>query len=172
MYTPPPKCVLVAQSCLTLCNPMDCSPPGSSVYGIIQARILEWVAMPSSRDSSWFADWTRIAGRMKIEAQQWRFLGFCLWPIESESLLKEICVFKEFPKASDLHYSHSTSAFGSDKIWQYGPSTQPNSLKWYVDHFQVGNGQFLWDISVDLPQGRNQCEWVMLQGTPSHSPAR
>ena len=40
---------LAAQSCLTLCDPMDCSPPGSSVYGILQARILEWVAMPSSR---------------------------------------------------------------------------------------------------------------------------
>ena len=38
------------QLCPTLCNPMDCSPPDSSVYGILQARILEWVAMPSSRD--------------------------------------------------------------------------------------------------------------------------
>ena len=44
------------QSCLTLCNPMDWSPPGSSVYGILQARILEWVAMPSSRGSSWPRD--------------------------------------------------------------------------------------------------------------------
>ena len=33
-----------------LCDPMDCSPPGSSVHGILQARILEWVAMPSSKD--------------------------------------------------------------------------------------------------------------------------
>ena len=40
------------QSCPTLGNPMDCSPPGSSVYGILQARILEWVAMPFSRGSS------------------------------------------------------------------------------------------------------------------------
>ena len=40
------------QSCLTLCDPMDCSPPGSSVHGILQARILEWVAMPSFRGSS------------------------------------------------------------------------------------------------------------------------
>ena len=40
------------QSCLTLCDPMDCDPPGSSVYGIVQARILEWVAMASSRGSS------------------------------------------------------------------------------------------------------------------------
>ena len=41
-----------AQSCLTLRNPMDCSAPGSSVHGILQARILEWVAMPFSRGSS------------------------------------------------------------------------------------------------------------------------
>ena len=44
--------VLVAQSCPTLCDPMDCSPPGSSVHGILQARILEWVAIPFSRGSS------------------------------------------------------------------------------------------------------------------------
>ena len=40
------------QSCPTLCHPMDCSLPGSSVHGILQARIIEWVAMPSSRRSS------------------------------------------------------------------------------------------------------------------------
>ena len=39
-------------SCLTLCDPVDCSFPGSSGHGILQARILEWVAMPSSRESS------------------------------------------------------------------------------------------------------------------------
>ena len=42
--------VLVAQSCLTLCNLMDFSLPGSSVHGILQARILEWVAIPSPED--------------------------------------------------------------------------------------------------------------------------
>ena len=40
------------QSCLTLCDPMDYSPPVSSVHGILQARLLEWVPMPSSRGSS------------------------------------------------------------------------------------------------------------------------
>ena len=44
--------MLVTQMFLTLCDPVDCSPPGSSVHGILQARILEWVAMPSSRRSS------------------------------------------------------------------------------------------------------------------------
>ena len=47
--------------CLTLCNPMDCSPPGSSVHGILLARILEWVAMPSSRGSSQPRDQTHIS---------------------------------------------------------------------------------------------------------------
>ena len=40
------------QSCLTLCDPIDCRPPGCSVHGILQARIVEWVAMPSSRESA------------------------------------------------------------------------------------------------------------------------
>ena len=44
--------VLLGQSYLTLCDPVDCSPPGFSVYGILQARTLEWVVMPSSRRSS------------------------------------------------------------------------------------------------------------------------
>ena len=44
--------VLVVQSCLTLRDPMDCSPPGCSVHGILQARIVERVAMPFSRESS------------------------------------------------------------------------------------------------------------------------
>ena len=53
--------MLVAQACLTLCGPKDCSPPGSSVHGILQARILEWVAMPSSRESSQPRDQTRVS---------------------------------------------------------------------------------------------------------------
>ena len=51
----------VAKSCPTLCDPMDCSPPGSSVHGIFQARILEWVAMPSSRGFSPPRDQTSIS---------------------------------------------------------------------------------------------------------------
>ena len=48
------------QLCLTLCNPMDCSPPGSSVHGILCARVLEWVALPPSRGSSWLRNQTCI----------------------------------------------------------------------------------------------------------------
>ena len=52
---------LCAKSCLTLCDPMDCSPPGSSVQGILQARILEWVAISSSRGSSPPRDQTHVS---------------------------------------------------------------------------------------------------------------
>ena len=52
---------LVAKSCLTLSNPKSCSPPSSSVHGISQARILEWVAISFSRGSLWPREWTRVS---------------------------------------------------------------------------------------------------------------
>ena len=48
----------VTQSCPTLCDPIDCSLPDSSVHGILQARVLEWVAIAFFRGSSWPRDWT------------------------------------------------------------------------------------------------------------------
>ena len=60
--SPVPTVLFVAaQSCMTICDPMDCSPPGSSVHGTLQARILEWGAMPSSRGSSQARDWTQVS---------------------------------------------------------------------------------------------------------------
>ena len=53
--------IVVAQSYPTLCNPMDCSPPGSSIAGILQARILEWVAISFSRESSRLRDRTHVS---------------------------------------------------------------------------------------------------------------
>ena len=70
--------------CLTLCDAMDCSPPGSSVHGILQARILEWVAMPSSRGSSQPRDRTqvsRIAGGFFTTSTAWEVP----WPIRNLS---------------------------------------------------------------------------------------
>ena len=64
-----PICVYVCVSCsvvFALCDPKDCSPPGFSVHGILQARILESVAVPSFRGSSQSRDWTQashLAGR-------------------------------------------------------------------------------------------------------------
>ena len=54
-------CAKSLQLCLTLCSPVDCSPPGSFVHGILQARILEWVAVPSSMGSLWPRDGALIS---------------------------------------------------------------------------------------------------------------
>ena len=54
-------CCLVSQLCLTLCDPMDCSPTGSSIHEISQARILEWVAISFSRASSQYRDQNYIS---------------------------------------------------------------------------------------------------------------
>ena len=74
--------VLVMQLCPTLCDLMDCSLPGSSVHGILQARILEWVDIPFSRGSSWPSEWTQVsctAGRF-----------FTVWAMECFTLIEEI----------------------------------------------------------------------------------
>ena len=83
MHWPCGICVCVCEakslrSCPTLCSPMGCSPSGSSAHGILLARILEWVAMPSSRGSSWPRDQTGIScisyiGRWVL--YQWCHLG-------------------------------------------------------------------------------------------------
>ena len=61
MCVSPCVCVLVAHSCLTLCDPRNCSPPVSSVHGILQARILEWVGILFSRESSQLSDQTSVS---------------------------------------------------------------------------------------------------------------
>ena len=55
------KCKWSAQACPTLCDPVDCNLPGSSIHGILQARVLEWGAISFSRGSSWPRDWTRVS---------------------------------------------------------------------------------------------------------------
>ena len=72
--------VLVAQSCPTLYDPMDCNLLGSCVHGIFQARILEWIAIPFLRGSYWPRDWTQvscIAGRFFYHLSHWGSPGWC-----------------------------------------------------------------------------------------------
>ena len=73
--------VLVAQPCPTLCNPKDCSLPGSSVHGILQARILEWIALPFFRGSSQPRDWTWVSWILG------RF--FTIWAIREDFKIRE-----------------------------------------------------------------------------------
>ena len=61
VFDPTGHVQVLSQSCPTLCHPVDCNPPGSSVHGILQARILEWVEITFSRKSPRLRDPTRIS---------------------------------------------------------------------------------------------------------------
>ena len=76
-------CVLCAQSCPTLCNPLDWSPPGSPVPEILQARTVEWVAIPFSRGSSWLWEWTTAS--RKSPALQADALPLSHWGTEGNA---------------------------------------------------------------------------------------
>ena len=98
----------VTQSCPTLWDPLDCSPPGSSVYGIFQARILEWVAISFSRGSSRPRNQTwvsRIVGR--------RFTVWATREVQrAEVGLTEMlsCVLPSYVPYSKAHLSVCTSS--------------------------------------------------------------
>ena len=107
---------LVTQSCPTLCDPMDCSPPSSSVHGILQARILKLVAMPSSRGSSQPRNQTQIsciAGRfftiwVITEAQQYQepvFLSFYILTFSFFNIYLFDCTKSELQHTSSFSYN-------------------------------------------------------------------
>ena len=76
----------VSQSCPTLCNPMDCGLPGSSVHGISQARVLEWIAISFSRGSSWPRGRTRVS----------RIIDRCFTIWATVCLLDSVCSLSDF----------------------------------------------------------------------------
>ena len=87
-----------SQSCLTLCDPKDCSLPGSSIHGVFQARVLEWVAISFSRRSSLPGDWTwvsQIAGRR-----------FTIWATREAECHKDIFLYLFSLEALLFHLSH------------------------------------------------------------------
>ena len=116
--------VLVTQSCLSLCDPVECSPPGSSVHGILQARILEWVAIPFSRGSAQPRDqiWVSCTAvrfftvELPVSSHLVVALLFCWWfPLLHESFsvwYSPICLFLLWfpsPEETDLKKNIATT---------------------------------------------------------------
>ena len=126
-----PREVGLLESCLTLCNPMDCSPPGSSVHGISQARILEWVTVSFSRRSSQPKEltWvTCIAGGC-----------FTIWATR-EVGMSHLLIFQDTTSTRDglfeiyyIHFPGFPDASAVKKQKQNSPAvqeTQVRSLVW------------------------------------------
>ena len=111
--------VLVTQSCLTFCNPMDCSPLGSSVHGILQARILEWVDF--SKGSSWSRDWTWVSCIAGVRFTVWTRIQVLLTS-STDILIQAIANFHHYLFNSLLTHLPCSSVFS-----QY--SSHSNILK-------------------------------------------
>ena len=146
--------VLVAQSCLTLCDPMDCSPPGSSVHGILQARMLEWVAMPSPGDLP----------DTEIESRSPALQAGSL-PSEPQVVFIIHCSIINFPETPWLRTTHIfyCAVFGGQKFrrglagwfWDrvsseiWGKMLTGNELiRWLDWGWRIGYG---WEFSIPHP---------------------
>ena len=109
----------VAQLCPTLCDSMGCSLPGSSLHGILQAIILEWVAMPFSRGSSQPRNWTQVsclAGRF-----------FTVWDLAMGTFGHSILCVGPTWAASLASTPQIAVALPSSQLWQ--PPLSPDTMK-------------------------------------------
>ena len=119
--------VLVAQSCPILCDPMDCNLPDSSVHGILQARILEWVAISYSRESSWPRNRTHIScivGRLFIIwATNWLLVKDKPWSLNNVLVSSE--------KVSSFKSEFTFLGRGGLNLRSLGPVVYiPKDYKW------------------------------------------
>ena len=147
-------CGLVAQSFLTLCDPTNCSLSGSSIHGILQARILEWNAIPLSRGSSWPRD------RAKVSCIAGRF--FAIWatgktPVVAQAVkclltmrdtLVQSLGWEDLPEISFVYFLCIAHAY-------YLPSF--NQLYWYLklSHFSF---TVQWVLTKIQPCNYHQCQ--------------
>ena len=147
--------MLVTQSCLTLCDPMDCSPPGSSVPGILQAKILEWAAISFSRGSSRPRDqthascigrqnlyhWVTREGYMIVYIHAWKWSG----SVVSDSLrphgpTRLLCPW-DFPGNNTGVGCH----FLLQRIFPT-PGSNPRLLHWQADSLPLSYQGRLYDM--------------------------
>ena len=112
--------MLLNQLCLTPCSPMDYSLPGSSVHGILQARILEWVAVPFSRGSFWPRDWTRGSC---IAHSHFPFV--CLVPESGSFVYQELALDRD---SKNICTPIFIALFTIVKIWKQ--SKHPSTDEW------------------------------------------
>ena len=132
--------MLVPQSCLILCNSRDYSPPDSYVHGFLRARILEWVAIPFSRRSSWPRDWTQISSCKQI-LYLWAIREVPYLPVDiTNSHFSPVSVVKN-PLAKQETWVQS---LGQEDPLEKEMATHYNFLAWEIPWERSLFGCCLW----------------------------
>ena len=114
-----------AQSCPILCDPMDCSPPGSTVHGIFQIRILEWIAISSSRESSWTRDSSHISYVSCIG--RWILYHWATWEAPKTLLISDTSSASPHPHHESLGLSWLGGWRGRVRKWKQGENVPEGS---------------------------------------------
>ena len=156
---------LVTKLCPTLCDPMDCSLPGSSVHGVSQERILKWVALSFSRGSSWFRDWTCLSciGKWTAELTGKPFSPVNLFKKSKFAfiIIKEITDF--YNLMAEVIASHFVVC-----CWEYRSSHQENEgvEREGCDHWDHLEVHFKTPLPPNIPLNilaTHVCLWVSLE---------
>ena len=140
----------VAQSCMTLCDPMDCSLSGSSIHGIFQARALEWVAISFSRGSSQPRDQTqvsRIVGRRftvwatnllwKARTQEQPHWRRCIgWGVGKRNLISALSLSVEL--SPNLHVFTNPETFLTLSLWVFFKEDASWHRNGWLNHRPLG----------------------------------
>ena len=148
-----------AQSCPTLCDPMDCSLQGFSVHGIFQARALEWVAISFSRGSSRPRDWTRgshIASRhfyylshQGSPKQNFKEVIKLKWdPLSGSVILQDCCLYKKGRDIRNAQTQRNAMWGNGEEVGTYKPRREIN--------------QACWDFDLGLPASRNVRKYISI----------
>ena len=165
-----PVLSLVAQSCLTLCDTVDCSPPGSSVHGSLQARKREWVAMPSSRGSFQPRDRTQVSFYCRqilhhlshpfwLERVAYPFARGTFWP-RNRTGISYMRILSEYNSIySTILYEIVTRPYFDNK----GPSSQGYG-------FSSGH-VWMWELDCEESWApKNWCFWTVVLEKTLESP--
>ena len=117
-------CCLVTQSCLILCNPVDLSPPGSSVHGISQAKVLEWVAISFSRGSSQPRDGGWVPCIVSYQGSPFKYVSMCF--------LKSLANFNNSYLQVITRGSDGRLISGLEDLLEEGMATHSSILAWRI----------------------------------------
>ena len=142
--------VLVTQSCL--CDPMDCSPPGSSVHGIYQAGILEWVIISFSRGSSWPRDRTQVSHIADRFVSVWATREALLW--RYFSIFTGLCNYQHDLNLKHFHHQRRKPDVPAHSSF---PPLSPNNHGFTFSDIFAYSGYF---ISNGLIQYVVFCDWL------------